>query len=95
MPELISQIRGFIGKLDNWYRKTLHKNFAMFYTYTKYVEYYTKIPKTEIQDNITTNLINLSDELKMYIPEIDNILYNIALRTFYADIKDIDEYNLE
>ena len=52
------------------------------------------IPQTEIQDNITTHLINLSDELKIYIPEIDNHLYNIALHPFYADIKDIDEYNL-
>ena len=31
----------------------------------------------------------------MYIPEINNHLYNLALHLFYADIKDIDEYNLE
>ena len=31
----------------------------------------------------------------MYIIEIDNHLHNIALHPFYADIKDIDEYNLE
>ena len=31
----------------------------------------------------------------MYIPEIDNHLYNIALHPFYADIQDINEYNLE
>ena len=31
----------------------------------------------------------------MYIPEIDNHLYNIALHPFYVFIKDIDEYNLE
>ena len=31
----------------------------------------------------------------MYILEIDNHLYNIALHPFYADIIDIDEYNLE
>ena len=31
----------------------------------------------------------------MYIPEIDNHIYNIVLHPFYADIKYIDEYNLE
>ena len=91
MPELISQNRVF---LENWYRKTL-KNFAMFQTYTEYVDYSNQIPKTEIQDNITPNLINLSDELKMYIPEINNHIYNIARHLFYVDIKDIDTYNLE
>ena len=40
--------------------------------YTEYVDYSNQIPKTEIQDNITTHLTNLSGELKMYIPEIDN-----------------------
>ena len=30
----------------------------------------------------------------MFILEIDNHLYNIALHPFYADIIDIDEYNL-
>ena len=95
MPELISHIHGFIGKLDNWYHKTLNKNFAMFQPYTEYVDSSNQIPQTEIQDNIITHLINLSDELKMYIPEIDNHLYNITLYTLYADIKDIDEYKLK
>ena len=95
MPELISQIHGFIGKLYNWYRNTLNKNFAMFYTYTEYVDYSNQITKNEIQDNITTHLLNISDELKVYIPVIDNNLYNIALHPFYDDIKDINEYNLE
>ena len=67
----------------------------MFHTYTEYVDSSNQIPKTEIQDNIITNLINLSDELNMYIPEIHNHLYSIDLRTFYAAIEDIDEYNLE
>ena len=31
----------------------------------------------------------------MYIPEIDNLLYNIALHHCCVDIKDIGEYNLE
>ena len=31
----------------------------------------------------------------MYIPEIDNNLYNIALHPFYANIQYIDEYNLQ
>ena len=31
----------------------------------------------------------------MYILEIDNNIYNIARHPFYADIKGIDEYNLE
>ena len=62
----------------------------MFHTYTEYVDYSNQIPKTEIQDNITTHLINLSGELKMYIPEIYNHLYNKALHPFYADIN-IDE----
>ena len=81
--------------LDNWYRKTLNKIFAILHTYTEYVDYSNQIPKTEIQDNIITHSINLSDELKIYIPEIDNHLYNIARHPFYADIKDIGEYNLE
>ena len=81
--------------INNWYRKTLNKNFAMLHTYTEYVDSSNKILKTEIKDDITTNLINISYELKMYIPEIDNHLYNIALHPCYVDIKDIDEYNLE
>ena len=68
MPELISQIRRFIGKLDNWYCKTLNKNFEMLHTYNECVDFSNKISKTEIQDNITTNLINISDKLKIYIP---------------------------
>ena len=97
MPELISQIRGFIGKVDDWYRKTLKmtSQCSILNMYPEYVDTSNQIPKTEMQDNITTNLINLSDKLKMYIPEIDNHVYNIALHTFYADIEDIDEYNLE
>ena len=62
--------------MDNLYSKTLNTNFAMFHAYTEYVDSSNKIPKTEI---ITTHLISHSDELKMYIPEINNHLYNIAL----------------
>ena len=40
-------------------------------------------------------LINLSNLLKIYIPEIDIHIYNIALHSFYNDIKYIDEYNPE
>ena len=47
----------------------------MIHTYTEYVDSSNKIPKTEIKENITTHLINLSDELKLYIPEIDNLDY--------------------
>ena len=47
--------------LDNYYRKTLNKKFAMFHSYTEYVDSSNQIPQTEIQDNITTHLINLSD----------------------------------
>ena len=47
----------------------------------------------------TTNYVDSSNqipnEIQYNIPEIDNHLHNIALHPFYADIIDIDEYNME